>query len=71
MLIKNSGGQSVRVAMSSRMIQIDPGEEVFITPAEVRDPILRKALQERSISIVRPATPEEDEKLKERLGKAS
>jgi len=67
MLIKNNGTETVEVAMSSRQLRIDPGDEAFLTPNEVRDPVLREALQERSIAIVRPATPEEDEELRERL----
>ncbi len=67
MLIKNSGSEAVEVSMSSRQLHLDPGEESFITPEEVRDPTLRNALQERSIAIVRPATPAEDEALRERL----
>lgn len=67
MLIKNNGTETVRISMSSRVLRIDPGEEKFITPDEVRDDTLREALQERSISIVRPATPAEDEALRERL----
>jgi hypothetical protein len=68
MLIKNNGTETVRVSMASRMLRIEPGEEKFVTPEEVRDPVLRTALQERSISIVRPATEAEDEALRERLG---
>lgn len=67
MLITNNGTETVRVSMSSRLLRLDPGEEEFITPDEVRDPMLREALQERSIAIVRPATPAEDEALRERL----
>lgn len=67
MLIKNNGNESVSVSMSSREITLDPGEEKFITPDEVQDSTLREALQGRSISIVRPASPEEDEALRERL----
>jgi len=68
MLIKNNGSEAVDVAMASRTLRIEPGEETFITPEEVRDPTLREALQERSISIVRPATEAEDEALQERIG---
>lgn len=68
MLIKNNGSTPVEVSMASRNLHIDPGEEKFITPDEVQDETLREALQERSISIVRPATPAEDEALQERLG---
>ena len=67
MLIKNSGTDPVRVSMSSRLLRLDAGEEAFVTPEEVRDPRLREALQERSVSIVRPATAAEDEVLRERL----
>lgn len=67
MLIKNSGTEPVSVSMATRMITIGPGKEEFITPEEVRDPILREALQKRTISIVRPATSAEDEALQERL----
>jgi hypothetical protein len=68
MLITNNGSEVVRVSMASRVLRIGPGEEAFITPAEVRDPTLREALQERSIAIVRPATQDEDDALQERLG---
>lgn len=67
MLIKNTGTRTVRVAMATRVVELGPGEEKFITPEEVLDPKLREALQVREISIVRPATSEEDEALKERL----
>ena len=67
MLIKNSGTDPVRVSMSSRLLRLDAGEEAFVTPEEVRDPRLREALRERSVSIVRPATAAEDEVLRERL----
>ena len=67
MLIKNSGTDPVRVSMSSRLLRLDAGEEAFVTPEEVRDPRLREALQERSVSIVRPATAAEDKVLHERL----
>lgn len=67
MLIKNTGTEEVSVAMATRMIYLGPAEEKFITAEEVRDPMLREALQVRTISIVRPSTQEEDEQLKERL----
>lgn len=67
MLIKNNGDNEVEVSMSSRTLRIGPGEEKFLTPEEVRDSTLREALQERSISIVRPATEAEDEALHERI----
>lgn len=67
MLIKNNGDEEVQVSMASRTLEIDPGEEKFLTPEEVRDPTLREALQERNISIVRPATEAEDETIQERI----
>ena len=67
MLIKNNGTDEVQVEMASRTLTIGAGEEVFITPEEVRDPSLREALQGRSIAIVRPATQAEDEALQERM----
>jgi hypothetical protein len=67
MLIKNSGTRSVEISMASRTMELRPGEEQFITPEEVLDPKLREALQIREISIVRPATTEEDVALRERL----
>jgi len=68
MLIKNNGDEAVHVDLSSRTLRLQAGEERVITPSEVRDPSLRRALQERSISIVRPATRPEEEALQERLG---
>lgn len=67
MLIKNNGDEAVEVSMASRTLEIGPGEERFLTPEEVRDPTLREALQERSISIVRPATEAEDDVIQERI----
>lgn len=67
MLIKNTGSKPVSVAMASRIVRLGPGEERFITPEEVRDPMLRESLQQRTIAIVRPATPQEDEMLQQQL----
>lgn len=67
MLIKNTGTETVSVEMDTRTLDIGPGEEKFITPEEVRDDTLREALQLRSISIVRPATKQEDLTLRENL----
>ncbi len=67
MLIKNSGTRTVRISMASREVVMEPGEEALIAPQEVLDPKLREALQVREISIVRPATTEEDQALQERL----
>jgi hypothetical protein len=67
MLIKNTGTEPVTVTMDTRTLTVDPGKEEFITPEEVRDDRLREALQVRTISIVRPATKQEDLTLRERL----
>lgn len=67
MLITNNGTETVEVSMASRLLCLAPGDEAFLAPDEVRDPQLRRALQERSISIVRPATPAEEAALREQL----
>lgn len=67
MLITNNGSEQVSVSLSSRTLQLAPGDERFLTPEEVREPALRSALQERSIAIVRPATDAEMEALRDRL----
>lgn len=67
MLITNNETDPVQVSLSSRQLRLEPGEETFITPDEVRAPTLRDALQERSIAIVRPATPDEDKALRDRF----
>ena len=46
--------------MSNRTILLGPGEEELLTAAEVLDPDLRAKLQIRAVSIVRPATDEEE-----------
>lgn len=67
MFIKNTGDETVQIAMATRIVHLGPGEEKFITAEEVRDPMLRESLQIRAISIVRPATPEETQRLKQQL----
>lgn len=71
MLIKNNGSEDVRVNMSSRQLHLQPGEQKVVTPEEVRDPTLRRALQKRSISIVRPATQAEEDRLQQHLSQQS
>ena len=63
MLIKNTNDRPVNIAMETRPIQLNPGEEKFITSEEVLDPTLREHLQVRAVSIVRPSTEEEDDAL--------
>jgi hypothetical protein len=67
MIIKNTGSEPVRIAMATRIVHLGPGVEKMLTEEEVRDPMLREALQVRTISIVRPATKDEVEALKARL----
>ncbi len=67
MLIKNLGGQPLTIRMATRTLDLGPGDEEALTPEEVRDSVLRDHLQVRSVAIVRPTTPEEDELLQQRL----
>ena len=60
MLIKNTNPYSVEIAMSTRTIRLGSGEEELLSAAEVLDPELRAKLQVRAVSIVRPATDEEE-----------
>jgi len=60
MLIKNTNVSSVEIDMSTRSIRLDPGDEELLTAVEVLDPALRAKLQIRAVSIVRPATDEEE-----------
>ena len=68
MIIKNTNDRPVEIQMATRRIVVHPGEEKMITAEEVRDPTLRQKLQVRAISIVRPATEEEELQLREMLG---
>jgi hypothetical protein len=67
MLIKNTNMRSVEIRMATRLIRLSPGEEQLITADEVKDAALREHLQVRGVSIVRPATEEEEDDLKQRL----
>lgn len=67
MIVKNTNERAVEIQMSTRLLRVEPGEEQAITADEVRDPVLRENLQVRSVSIVRPATPEEEEALRDTL----
>ena len=60
MLIKNTNTYSVDIAMKTRTIKLGPGDEELLTADEVLDPELRAKLQIRAVSIVRPATNEEE-----------
>ena len=69
MLIKNTNDRPVELGLANRSVHLNPGEEQLITAEEVRDPMLRAKLQVRAVSIVRPATEEEEAALKSRLDK--
>ena len=64
MIIKNANTQPVEIAMATRTIRLEPGQEQLISADEVRDTVLREHLQVRAINIVRPATDEEEEELR-------
>ncbi|MDX1741513.1 MAG: hypothetical protein R3178_09480 [Rhodothermales bacterium] len=68
MIIKNTHLKAVEIAMKSRTIVVEPGQELLLTAEEVRDPILREHLQVRSVSIVRPATEEEEQEFRKKQG---
>lgn len=70
MIIKNTNDRPVEIQMANRRITVNPGEEKMITAEEVRDPMLRQKLQVRAISIVRPATEDEEWQLRDMLGEA-
>lgn len=67
MLIKNLGERPITIRMVTRKLDLAPGDEAALTPDEVRDSVLREHLQVRSVAIVRPTTPEEDEELRQLL----
>lgn len=71
MLIKNTNDRAVEIKMSSRTIRLNSGEEKVITASEVRDAALREHLQVRAVSIVRPATDQEEETLRKGLSEDS
>ena len=68
MIIKNTHQKSVEIHMKTRTITVEPGEEMLLTAEEVRDPDLREHLQVRSVSIVRPATEEEEQAFRKAQG---
>lgn len=67
MLIKNTNPRKVQIRMATRSITLSPGEERFVTAEEVLDDTLRSYLQIRGVSIVRPASEEEEAQLKQEL----
>lgn len=69
MIVKNTSTKPVEIEMKSRTIVVNPGQEMLLTAEEVRDPVLRENLQVRAVSIVRPATEEEEEDYRRQLAK--
>ncbi len=70
MIIKNANSRPVDIGMTSRSITLLPGEATMITAEEVRDPEVRKNLQVRAISIVRPVTTEEEKAFRKEIEEA-
>lgn len=68
MIIKNVSEDALDLVLDSRTVHLEPGDERPVTAVEVRDGVLREALQVRTIAIVRPTTPEESEALDVELG---
>lgn len=69
MIIKNTSTKPVEIEMKSRKIVVKPGQELLLTAEEVRDPVLREHLQVRAVSIVRPASEEEEQDYRRQLAK--
>lgn len=67
MLIKNLTERPLAIRMATRRLDLEPGEERPVTAEEVRDSVLREHLQIRTIAVVRPITPEENEQLERAL----
>ena len=67
MIIKNVSEQTLDLRLDTRTLTMSAGAEKPVTAPEVKDPILRNALQLRTIAIVRPTTPEESAALDEEL----
>lgn len=67
MIIKNTSDRPVEIQMATRRLVVQSGEEKMITSEEVRDITLRQKLQVRAISIVRPATEQEELALRQAL----
>ncbi|MEM0962164.1 MAG: hypothetical protein AAGK21_06495 [Bacteroidota bacterium] len=63
MIIKNVSEAPLDLRLDTRTIHMEAGDERPVTAVEVRDAVLRQALQIRSIAIVRPTTEEEADAL--------
>jgi hypothetical protein len=67
MIIKNVSERALDLGLDTRTVHLEPGDERPVTAAEVRDGVLREALQLRTIAIVRPSTAEEAAALDDEL----
>ena len=67
MLIKNTNERTVELVLTSRTLELEPGDEVPVTADEVRDAAMREHLQIRTVVIVRPTTPDEEDALVAKL----
>lgn len=67
MIIKNVSNGPLDLALDTRTVHLEPGDEQVVTATEVRDGVLREALQLRTIAIVRPSTDDEATALDEEL----
>ena len=70
MLIKNVAERPLTIRLDTRTLEMEAGDELFVTAEEVRDPTLRENLQVRTIAVVRPATDEEAEGLAREIAAA-
>lgn len=61
MLIKNISEEPLTISMETRDLHMEPGEVTIVKPDEVLDSTFRHHLQVRSVTIVRPATKEDEE----------
>lgn len=67
MIVKNTEERPVSIALATRTVVLESGQEQALTAEEVKDPVLREFLQVRAVSIVRPTTEAEEETLRQAL----
>ena len=63
MIIKNVSEAPLDLRLDTRVLHLEAGDERPVTAAEVKNGVLRQALQIRTIAIVRPTTEEEASEL--------
>ena len=59
MIIKNVSEDPIDLRLQNRTVHLDAGDERVVSAVEVRDAVLREALQVRRLAIVRPSTDAE------------